>query len=103
MIETKKTAPVTVDVQVELFGQARILSGKRRVGLTVPGRAQPADLAFALSETCPELVGKVLREDRTGLQESYTFNLNGTAFVGNGPLDMKSGDHLLLFSSMAGG
>ena len=90
-------------MQVELFGRARILACRRQVDMAVPSPAQPEDLAASLGETCPELIGAVIREDRSGLQESYTFNLNGTAFVDGGPLDLRPGDHLLLFSSQAGG
>ena len=103
VVEVRKTTPASVDVRVELFGQARILSGRRHVDVAVPSEAWPEDLATALGKACPELIGKVLREDRSGLQESYTFNLNGTAFVGDGPLHLIPGDHLLLFSSQAGG
>lgn len=103
MAEARNTAPTTVDIQVELFGQARILTGMRSVEVAVPGHAELGDLAAAIGDACPELVGKVVREDRTGLQESYTFNLNGTSFVGEQPLRLEAGDRLLLFSSMAGG
>jgi molybdopterin converting factor small subunit len=82
---------------------ARILTGRRQVDVTVLGHARPADLASALAEVCPALVGQVILEDRSGLQQSYTLNLNGTSFVSDEQLELKSGDTVLLFSSQAGG
>ena len=35
--------------------------------------------------------------------ESYTLNVNGTAFVGEDGVSLKPGDSVLLFSSQAGG
>ena len=103
MVGTKRIGPSLVSVTVELFGTARVTSGLRQVEILVPERLTRAELAAALAEVCPELTGKVLEEDLSGLQESYTFNLNGTDFMSDGPLHLKSGDSLLLFSSQAGG
>ena len=103
MVDTTKTAPTTVDVSVELFGSARMLTGRRQAQIAVPSQATITDLVAALAERCPDLVGKVILEDRSGLLKSYIFNLNGTAFVSEEPLQLKTGDTLLLFSSQAGG
>lgn len=103
MVATSEASTTTVSVWVELFGQARILSGCRQVEVAMPERAEAGDMATALAEACPELVGKVIREDSTGLQVSYIFNLNGTAFVDDEELHLREGDSLLLFSSQAGG
>tara|TARA_B100000949_G_C14160387_1_gene398810 strand:+ start:129 stop:440 length:312 start_codon:yes stop_codon:yes gene_type:complete len=103
MVATSKVSTPTVTVLVELFGQARILSGHRQVEIAVPEHADADDLAAVLALACPELLGKVMREDGSSLQDSYTFNLNGTAFVGNENLHLTAGDSLLLFSSQAGG
>ena len=92
-----------VDVKVELFGLARITSGRREVPVAVPRAAHTSDLAVALAAVCPELVGLAVLEDRSGLEASYTFNLNGTTFVGEQQLELKPDDALLLFSSQAGG
>lgn len=71
--------------------------------MRIPGAAAPADVVAALAEVCPELVGRAIREDLSGLMESYVFNLNGTKFVSSESLSLKHGDRLLLFSSQAGG
>ena len=102
-MDVKKTLPTLVEIQVELFGLARIVSGRRHVQVSVPGHASTRDVAAQLGEKCPELLGKVILEDHSGLQESYTLNLNGTSFVCDDQLDLKSGDTILLFSSQAGG
>ena len=102
-VEGRKTTPDQVRIQVELFGLARIISGRRQVEIAVPGEAEPRHVVMALSEICPQMVGKVIREDLSGLQESYTFNLNGKTFVSDGPLNLQPSDRILLFSSQAGG
>ena len=97
------TSHAQVTIRVELFGQARIVWGHSQVEIEVPVKAEADDIVAVLAESCPELIGTAIREDRSGLQESYTFNLNGIAFVGDGPMHLKQGDNLLLFSSQAGG
>ena len=92
-----------INVRVELFGLARILSGRRQVDISMPEECYAKDVVRVLAETCSELVGTVLLEDRSGLQESYTFNLNGTSFICDQRIHLKTGDEILLFSSQAGG
>ena len=101
--EAKSAAQATVQVNLELYGVARLVCGRREARVTVPERADLEDLTSALAEACPALVGKVIRDDRSGLLESHIFNVNGTTFVGDGPLHLKQGDSVLLFSSQAGG
>ena len=98
-----RAEPHLVDVRVELFGRARMTSGLRYVEVALPKSADRANVAVALAQACPELVGEVISEDGSGFQESYTLNVNGTTFVGDGPLGLISGDAVLLFSSQAGG
>ena len=93
----------TARIVVELFGTARIASGRKRVRIDAPQKATVGDLVAVLAYVCPSLVGIALREDLSGLLESYTLNLNGTEFVERDELILQDGDTLLLFSSMAGG
>ena len=93
----------TASVTIELFGTARMASGRMAIALTLPSNASAATLVAALAEKCPALVGVALRDDLAGLLESYTLNLNGTQFVSDGCLCLRDGDSLLLFSSQAGG
>ena len=103
MVEIGRKAPPLVGIRVELFGSARLLVGRRHVDISVPGRADISDIVTTLSRVCPELVGDVIHEDRSQLQQSHTLNLNGTAFLGEGPIELREGDNLLMFSSQAGG
>ena len=93
----------TVSVDIELFGTARMACGRRQLEARLPPRATTADVAIALSEVGPALIGVALREDLSGLLESYALNLNATDFVEGDELTLKEGDILLLFSSQAGG
>ena len=92
-----------VEVTVELFGRARMATGRRAVTIALASPAHTADFAAALHKSCPELAGLAVREDGSGLLESYTLNVNGTTFVGEDGVQLVSGDTVLLFSSQAGG
>ena len=103
MVDTRSAPAKAVRVQVELYGTARSLAGRRQLALSVPRVVRPGGLVEALAEACPPLVGEVILADRSGLQQSYVFNLNGTSFVGEQPLTLTQDDTVLLFSSQAGG
>ena len=92
-----------VSVTVELFGNAKLLAGRREVDIAVPGFCGIQALASSLAEVVPCLVGGVVRKDEAGLMGSYVFNLNGTRFLEGGVVALKPGDRILLFSSQAGG
>lgn len=92
-----------VNVIVELFGMARIASGKPSVELIVEAPSSMSGLANALVRECPELAGVAVREDGDGFLASYTLNINGSRFVSGESLDLEPGDSVLLFSSQAGG
>ncbi len=90
-------------ITVRLFGSAQIASGRKNVVMRAPCPATEATLAARLAEALPELVGPVVRDDLSGLQTSYTFNLNGLNFVRDDEVEITDSDTLLLFSSQAGG
>jgi molybdopterin converting factor small subunit len=93
----------TVRVKVELFGSSRIHCGRAVVELVVPPPANRGKLLSVLAEQCPALVGHGLKEDRSGPEDGYVFNLNGLAFLGEGDFILADGDSLLLLSGQAGG
>ena len=92
-----------VEVRVELFGLARIAAGRRELDIRVPSASRVPDIAQALADACPSLLGTVLIEDGSGLLDSYTLNLNGASFLGDGTVRLAHGDSILVFSSQAGG
>ena len=92
-----------VAVTVELFGMARIASGRRSVELALDAHGTTSALATALVRACPQLEGIAVRADGAGLLASYTININGRQFVSGERLDLEHGDSVLLFSSQAGG
>ncbi len=92
-----------VNVTVELFGSARLATGRRAVAVTLPSRALRSEVARALGRACPELRGVVVSEDGSDLAPSYTVNLNGRQFVADQRMTLADGDALLLFSSLSGG
>jgi hypothetical protein len=89
-------------MEIELFGTARMLSGKRVLQLDMCGPASQKELVRAIASACPSLIGSVLRPELDGLQESFVFNRNGLEFLTRGD-EVMPDDHLLLFSSQAGG
>ena len=105
MVAEGRPNDASIVIRVELFGRARTAlrpseASRSRYPHT---RSNERALAAALAVSCPELVGEAIREDRAGLRESYTFNLNGTSFMCDGPTTLRAGDSVLLFSSQAGG
>ncbi len=89
-------------IVVELFGMARLSCERRDVEIDLPPGGLES-IVEALANACPALVGVAITDDRTGLLDSYTFNLNGTTFVSSDAPKLRDGDRLLLFSSLAGG
>jgi hypothetical protein len=96
-----KAAPVSI--QVELYGLAQMACNRRQMCIDVPCEAAMTDIMQALVHACPALRGLVIRDDLSGLYESYVLNLNGLTFVARDRLQLQPGDTLLLFSSQAGG
>ena len=94
---------VSVCVRIELFGGARLVSGKGEVAARLPARANSDDVAAALAAAIPELVGVAVSADGRALLSSYVANLNGAAFIECERVALNEGDRIYLFSSQAGG
>ena len=73
------------------------------VTLALPVDVELSQIVRALASECPELVGNVIRQDLSGLEDGYAFNRSGIAFLGDGTVSLKPGDSLLVLSSQAGG
>ena len=102
MTVTRK-APTMVTIDVELFGNARLLAGRKVERLSVANDCALGDIAREIGRRRPALVGAVVREDLSGFLESYTVNLNGVEFIDERRQRLSDGDSLLVFSSQAGG
>ena len=97
------TENIGIAVKVELFGTPRLAAGRREVELILPSGSGRQEFAAALAEACPALIGKVIRDDCSGLQEGYVLNRNGLAFLQGDALDVGDGDSLLILPNQAGG
>jgi molybdopterin converting factor small subunit len=102
MTATQRVSAI-VKVTVELFGNARLLAGRRFLQLSVADDCALRDIAERVGRRHPPLVGTVVREDLTGFLDSYTVNLNGVEFMDDQHRRLSDGDSLLVFSSQAGG
>ena len=92
-----------VGVTVELFGMPRLATGRKAMALELTGDASLRELVAALARTCPDLVGKAIRPDLSGLMDGYILNLNGATFVDRLETRVSPGDSVLLLSDQAGG
>jgi molybdopterin-guanine dinucleotide biosynthesis protein A len=89
-------------VTVELFGQPRLLAGRREVAVDVPDPATARGALAALAREAPALVGPVL--DRGGgLGPGFLLSLEGRTFTADEEIAMRDGARLLLLASSAGG
>ncbi len=98
-----RPATDVVHCEVELFGMARLATGRRQVPLDLPGPATLRDVTRALATSCPALLGKAVTADLAGLVDGYVFNVNGFSFAASLDATVSSGDCVLLLSDQAGG
>lgn len=90
-------------VRIELFGNARLVSGERELAALLPARANADDVAAALAAAVPALAGVAVSEDGSEMLPSYVANLNGAAFIEGERAALRDGDRIYVFSSQAGG
>ena len=93
----------TVEIIVELFGLAKMATGRSEIAIRLPKLSSARDVITAIGVCCKELNGIAITGDGSGLMESYTMNLNGDLFLDDRDVIFKPGDRILLFSSQAGG
>lgn len=93
----------SASVRIELFGNARLVSGERELAALLPARANADDVAAALAAAIPSLVGIAVSEDGRAMLPSYVANLNGAAFIEGERAALRDGDCIYVFSSQAGG
>jgi molybdopterin converting factor small subunit len=95
---------------VELFGVARLITGRREMPLTVPAPATCSEVFAALADALPSLVGRVIdrgarseHHRRAYLVDGFACNVNGVAFVRSADAPVASGDRVIILSADAGG
>lgn len=90
-------------VTVEFFGIARDLVNARELSLDLPQGSSLRDVAAALAEKCPKLVGPMIDHARTGLVAPYLFNLDGQQTVRDLDHCPRDGQRILVLFAVAGG
>ena len=101
MINTKPKE--LVEITVELFGQAQLIANQKKIKLKTPKIASINNIAKTLASKYSDLIGPVIKQNGIELQSSYTANLNGVTFLSENSFELQDGDHILIFSSQAGG
>jgi molybdopterin-guanine dinucleotide biosynthesis protein A len=89
-------------VTVELYGQPRLLAGRREIPVDVPGPATARGALAALARDAPDLVGPVL-DPAGGLGPGFLLSLDGRTFTADEEVAAADGARLLLLASSAGG
>ena len=97
------TVNIGFAVKVEIFGTPRLAAGRREVELVLAPGTSRQEFTDALAEACPPLIGTVIRDDRSGLQEGFVLNRNGLVFLSGDAFDIRDGDAFLILSNQAGG
>jgi len=94
-------------ITVELFDLARHLTKKEQVELDIHVRTRDVvtlqDVAVALCESTPELLGRVLNPETKKPMDTYAFNLNGRYITQNLNTEVKEGDRVILMTVVGGG
>jgi hypothetical protein len=90
-------------LRVELYGVARLRTGRDAVVLLLPAGSTLGDALEHLAGVLPELVGPVLAADRRSLAEGSIVSLDGKSFTRDPALPLPPGKPLLLMPASAGG
>ena len=92
-------------VTVEFLGVAGLAAGTREVTLELPEGTTFRQIVRQLSEQYPDLVGKVIAEDRETMFGSNILNRNGKTVIRDELLDTcpQDGDQLFIMAILAGG
>jgi len=89
---------------VELYGLARVLAGEKTVELQLGVGATVRDALSELGLARPELVGRVLKDDLSGVTEGHSLALDGTTFVDDPKsVTLHGGERVLILANAAGG
>ncbi len=92
-------------VTVEFLGVAGLAAGTREVTLELAEGTTFRQIVRRLSERYPDLVGRVIAEDRETMFGSNILNRNGKTVIRDELLDTcpQDGDKLFIMAILAGG
>lgn len=87
-----------MQVTVRFLGSAYVAAGRKSVCLDVPRNCTGADIAAALAKAVPNLVGRVVAEDRHSLLWPNVLDVGGTHIIADfgKPLDLPPGTDLAI-------
>lgn len=94
-----------MQVNIELFGLPRIITGEKIITLSLQDDASFRDVVRALAQRHPEMMEDVIKIDGETLQSPNILNLNGRRMIQPHQMDenIRDGDKLVLMSMSAGG
>jgi molybdopterin converting factor small subunit len=90
-------------VRVELYGVARLRTGRDAVVLRLPAGSLLGDVVARLASLYPELVGPVFGPDRRALAPGNVVSFDGERFVRDPSEPIPEGKPLLLLPAASGG
>lgn len=92
-----------MDLVVELFGLARHLTGAKETTVRVPAPATLRDVARAVGDAFPVLVGPIVVPRTADLVEPYVFSHDGRFVSPSLDAPVTAGERLVLMFVPAGG
>lgn len=92
-----------VPLRVELYGIARLRTGRDAVVLCLPAGCTLGDAIAQLADLLPELVGPVFGADRRSLAAGSVASLDGERFTRDPGSPLPAGKPLLLMPASSGG
>jgi len=95
----------TMQVQVELLGLSRIVTGQKELALEIQEGTTFRGITRMLCDMYPALVGNVIQSDHETLQAPNIYNLNARRMIQARQMDEcpSEGDRIILMSMSAGG
>ena len=88
---------------IGLFGLTQEITGEHMVEVELSDEASLTDVIAALRRIIPKLEGLVIRPGEDKLTEYYAFNINGSFYIDDEEIRIRSGDHVALLALASGG
>jgi molybdopterin converting factor small subunit len=88
---------------IGLFGLPHGITGEHKVEVELRDEASLTDVIAALRREIPKLEGPVIRAGEDKLTEHYAFNINGSFYIDDKEIRIRSGDNVALLALATGG